>query len=146
MTRTEPAQVKYTNRLKTAQCCLCYYQNLRNQLSWFYYKKAHFGHTEAIASLLIMRCRPTHADSRISFFLCCVELRFGSDTGIVKISEDNRVASPPSRWRKMLFFKFWSIGIIVQLQYKQAHQLTFMFVIRQQYFFSPQVFTLFPFI
>ena len=56
MTRTEPAQVKYTRRLKAAQCCLCYYQNLLNQLSWFYYKKAHFGNTEAIMSLLILRC------------------------------------------------------------------------------------------
>ena len=35
---------------------LCYYQNLLNQLSWFYYKKAHFGNTEAIESLLILRC------------------------------------------------------------------------------------------
>ena len=25
MTRTEPAQVKYTKRLKAVQCCLCYY-------------------------------------------------------------------------------------------------------------------------
>ena len=39
MTRTEPAQVKYTKRLKAVQCCLSYYQNLLNQLSWFYYKK-----------------------------------------------------------------------------------------------------------
>ena len=38
MTRTEPAQVKYTKRLKAAQRCLCYYQNLFNQLSWFNYK------------------------------------------------------------------------------------------------------------
>ena len=42
MTRTEPAQVKYTKRLNIAQCCLCYYQNLLNQLSWFYYKKDTF--------------------------------------------------------------------------------------------------------
>ena len=32
MTRTEPAQVKYTKRLKAAQCCLWYYQSLSNQL------------------------------------------------------------------------------------------------------------------
>ena len=56
MTRTEPVQVKYTNRLKAAQCFLCYYQNLLNQLSWFYNKKAYVGHTEAIESLLILRC------------------------------------------------------------------------------------------
>ena len=31
----EPAQVKYTNRLKAVQYCLCYYQNLLNQLRWF---------------------------------------------------------------------------------------------------------------
>ena len=40
MTRAESAQVKYTNQLKAAHCCLCYYQNLLNRLSWFYYKKA----------------------------------------------------------------------------------------------------------
>ena len=56
MTRTEPAQVKYTKWLKAAQCCLCYYQSLLNQLSWFYYKKTHFGNTEAIESLLILTC------------------------------------------------------------------------------------------
>ena len=28
MTRTEPAQVKYSKRLKVAQCFLCYYHNL----------------------------------------------------------------------------------------------------------------------
>ena len=56
MTRTEPAQVKYTKRLKADECCLCYYQNLLNYLSWFYYKKAHFVNTEAIGSLLILRC------------------------------------------------------------------------------------------
>ena len=60
----------------------------------------------------------TRDDSRISFFLCCVELRFSSDTGIVVISENNHVASTPSRWRKMLFFKFLSTGIIVQLEFK----------------------------
>ena len=56
MTRIEPAEVKYTKRLKAAQCCLCYYQNLLNQPSWFYYKKAHFGNTEEIESILILRC------------------------------------------------------------------------------------------
>ena len=56
MTRTERAEVKYTKRLTVAQCCLCYYQNLLYQLSWFYYKKTHFGNTEAIESLLIRRC------------------------------------------------------------------------------------------
>ena len=56
MARTEPAQVKYTKRLKIAQCCLCYYQNLLNQLSWVYLKKKQFGNTEAIESLLIMWC------------------------------------------------------------------------------------------
>ena len=56
MTRTDPAQVKYTKQVKDAQCCLCYYQNLLNQLSWFYYKKAHFGNTGAFDSLLILRC------------------------------------------------------------------------------------------
>ena len=50
MTRTEPAQVKYTNRLKAVQCCLCYYQSLLNHLGWFCYKNAHFGNTEAIES------------------------------------------------------------------------------------------------
>ena len=36
--------------VKPVQCCLCYYQNLLNQLSWFYYKNAHFSNTEAIES------------------------------------------------------------------------------------------------
>ena len=56
MTRIEPAQVKYDNRLEAVQCCLCYYQSLLNQLKWFKYTKAHFGHTEVIESLLILRC------------------------------------------------------------------------------------------
>ena len=56
MTRTESAQVKYTKRLKAAQYCLCYYQNLLNQISRFYYKKAHIGNIEIIESLLILRC------------------------------------------------------------------------------------------
>ena len=56
MTRTDPAQVKYTKQLEAAQCCLCYYKNLLNQLSWFYYKKADFGNIKAIESLLILRC------------------------------------------------------------------------------------------
>ena len=38
----------------------------------------------------------THDD--ISFFLCCVELRFSSDTGIAVISENNHVASTPSEY------------------------------------------------
>ena len=70
---------------------LCYYQNLLNQLSWFYYKKAHFGNTEAIYSevypLFLTYSMCAHDDSRISFFLCCVELRFSSDTSIAEISE-----------------------------------------------------------
>ena len=56
MTKIEPAQVKYTKRLKTVQCCLCYHQNLLNQLRWFQYKNTHFGHTESIDSLFILRC------------------------------------------------------------------------------------------
>ena len=32
MIKTEPVQVKYTNRLKSAQCRVCYYHNLLNQL------------------------------------------------------------------------------------------------------------------
>ena len=68
MTIAEPAQVKYTKRLKAAQCCLCYNQNLLNQLSWFYYKKAHFGNTEAIESLLIVRC--THS----FYYIQCVRM------------------------------------------------------------------------
>ena len=60
------------------------------------------------------------------------------------IYENNRVASPPSR--KMLFFKFKCIGIIVQLEFKQAHQLTFMIVIRQQELFSLHVVYFLPFL
>ena len=44
MIRTEPAQVKYTTRLKSAQCCLCC-----NLL-----KKAHSGHTGTIELLPIL--------------------------------------------------------------------------------------------
>ena len=51
-----PVRAEPEIRLKAAQCCLCYCQNLINQLSWFYYKKAHFGHTEAIESPLILGC------------------------------------------------------------------------------------------
>ena len=56
MTRTETAQVKYTKWLKAIQCCLCFYQNLLNQLRWFYCIHKYFGHTEAIEFLLILRC------------------------------------------------------------------------------------------
>ena len=36
-----PVKAEPEIQLKATQCCLCYCQNLLNQLSWFYYKKSH---------------------------------------------------------------------------------------------------------
>ena len=100
ITRTEPAQVKYTKRLKAAQCCV----NIRIcsiNLAGFITKRHILviqKHSDSeVYPLFLTYSMCTHDDSRISFFLCCVELRFSSDTGIVEISENNHVASPPSR-------------------------------------------------
>ena len=52
MIKTEPVQVKYTNRLKSAQCCLCYYHNLLNQLT-----QVSIRRFRAIERLLILSGR-----------------------------------------------------------------------------------------